>query len=235
LSFTIDSAYDYSGTVSGTGKDKTIIEATQGFKALPDSYLNRPGTEVASMFEVCWPTGDITFQDITFLVTGEAPAELHNNPFTGTKTTMDNIIVVTEGIGCPITVTFKNLQIKGETSNDSHSSHGYNLMWPLIAVGQNAQYRVDLIAENCEIDNCGQVGLEYWHAHGGVGEINGNVFSNCYTGVWLGPGLADSEVNVKNNEFINITTAAISNTYGCLGCFMNNTLDGEPIADNCPQ
>lgn len=226
-------AENYSGTVSGAGKGKTIIEAAQGFKALPDPYLNRAGTELTAMFELYWCTGDVTFKDITFLVTGEAPSESHNNPFVGITTTIDNIVVVGECLYGPITVTYKNLQIKGESNNDTGSSHGQNLMWPLIALGVNSEFPINLIMENCEIENCGKVALEISLAHGGTGEINNNVFSNCYKGVWLGPGMTESDFNVKNNAFSNISTDAISNNFGCSGCFMNNTLDGEPMADDC--
>lgn len=226
-------ADNYSGTVSGAGKGKTIIEPAQGFKASPDPYINRAGTELTAIFEVYWCTGDVTFKDITFIVTGEAPSESHNNPFVGIKTTVDNIIVVGECLYGPITVTYENLQIKGQNSNDSGSDHGQNLLWPLIVLGRNSEYPIHLIMENCEIENCGIAALEFWHAQGGSGEINNNVFSNCHTGVWLGPGLTESEINVKNNVFSNISTDAISDNFGCSGCFLNNTLDGEPMADDC--
>jgi hypothetical protein len=226
-------AKDYSGTLRGAGKDVTIIEAAQGFKASFDPYVNRGA--FTEMFSVYWPTGDVTFQDMTILITGEAPAEPHNNPFAGVKTTIDNVICVTGGVNGPITVTFKNLKIKGEPSSDAGACNGKNLMWPLIAVAENETYPLNLIAENCEVEHAGQIAIEYWHAHGGTGEINSNVFTDCYIGVWLGPGLAESEINVKDNEFINITNIAISNGRGYSGCFMNNTLDGGPMTDSCPQ
>lgn len=226
---------NYSGTVSGAGKGLTFIEAAQGFKALPDSNLNMPGKVLTEIFGLNWITGDVTFQDITFLVKGEAPAESHDNPFAGMKTTIDNIIVVSECLNGPVTVTFRNLQIVGEASSDAGASRGQNLMWPLIAVGQNSEYAINLVAENCEIDHSGNVALEFWHAHGGTGEMNGNVFSNCNIGIWLGPGLVDSELNVKDNTFTTISSAAIRNDYGYTGCFMNNTVDGAPIADDCSQ
>jgi len=226
-------AESYSGTVSGAGKGKTIIEAARGFKALPDPYFGQAGTELTAMFELYWCTGDVTFKDITFLVTGEAPSESHNNPFVGITTTIDNIIVVGECLYGPITVTYKNLHIKGESSNDAGSGQGQNLLWPLIALGMNSEYPINLIMENCEIENCGRVALELWQTHGGTGEINNNVFSNCHRGVWLGQGMTESEVNVKKNAFSNISTDAISNNFGCSGCFVNNTLDGEPMADDC--
>lgn len=224
-----------SGTVSGAGKGQTIIEAAQGFKALPDPYFGQAGTELTAMFKLYWCTGDIIFKDITFLVTGEAPSISHNNPFAGITTTIDNIVVVGECLYGPITITYKNLQIKGESSNDTGSRNGQNLLWPLIALWMNSEYPINLIMEICEIENCGRVALEFWHAHGGTGEINNNVFSNSHGGVWLGPGMTESEVNVKNNAFSNISTDAISNNLGCSGCFMNNTLDGEPMADDYPK
>lgn len=223
---------NYKGTVSGAGIDKTIIEVAQGFKALPDPYVNQSGTEIASLFSMYWPTGDVTFKDITFLIKGEAPALAHNNPFAGTKTTIDNVIVVTGGVDSAITVTFKNIQIIGELSSDAGASKGCNLMWPLIAAGMNDRYSIDLVAENCEIVNCGNVGLEYWNAHGGSGEINNNRFENCYNGIWLGWGMAASTVNIKNNDFVN-NSIPISNNSGCPACCMNNTRNGEPMADDC--
>jgi hypothetical protein len=225
----------FNGTVSGAGKDKTIIEAAQGFKALPDPYINRPGTNVSEMFSVAWSTGDITFRDMTFLITGEAPAEPHNNPFMGTKTTIDNVIAVTGGIDGPITVTFKNLKIKGETSSDPGADRGKNLMWPLIVCGMYDDYRIDMIAENCEVDNSSEVAIEYWYAHGGTGEINGNVISNSHIGIWLGAGLEGCELTVQDNVFSNMTGPSIDNTGNYPGCFMNNTLDGEAMTDSCPE
>ena len=96
-------------------------------------------------------------------------------------------------------------------------------------------YRIDLILENCEVDNAGQIAIEYWHAHGGTGELNGNVISNSRAGIYLGAGLDGCELNVQDNVFTNITTSAIDNTGNYPGCFMNNTLDGEAMTDNCTQ
>lgn len=225
---------DYSGMVSGAGKDLTIIEAAQGFQPLPDPFLAVSDSGVAQMFAI-YTSGDITFQDMTFLVTGDAPAKSHNNPFHGLKTTIDNIIVVVGGINSSMTVTYKNLVLKGEVSEDPGSKNGRNIIYPLIATGWQQNNTVNLILENCEIENAGQVAIEYFSANGGLGEINGNLVSNSYEGVWLGWEMAGSEVNMKDNNFVDISNKVLSNDHGCSCCFMNNTLDGVSMADHCPQ
>jgi len=83
----------YNGTISGAGKGKTIIEAAQGFQDTPDP-LFPPEFTVTAMFALYWPTGDVAFRDLTLLVTGDAPAQPHNNPFKGHTNTIDNAIVV---------------------------------------------------------------------------------------------------------------------------------------------
>jgi len=227
----------YSGTLKGAGKDATIIKAAQGFKPLPNPQF--PGDyEVAEIFDIYRVNGDVTFKDLTILVTGDAPALKHNNPFVNWVTTIDNAIVVSitdPEVESGVTVTFKNLKIKGNDSEDPDSYNGKNLIYPIIVSGWGGANPINEIVKDCEIENAGSAAIEFFAANGGFTEIKNNVISNSYMGIWLGWGLADCEVIVKDNRFNNITSTAIFknwwDVYSC--CIKNNILDGAPLPDDC--
>lgn len=230
----------YSGTVKGAGMDETIIEAAQGFTPLPDPFFSDiPGDiKVAEMFSVLWSKGDVTFADMTLIITGDAPAQPHFNPFVGEKTTIDNGIVVaavSPEIENSITVTFKNIRVAGENSTDSGSFNGKNLMFPLVITGWGGNAPINAIIKNCAIDNAGLYGIEYFDAFEGSAEIKGNQITNSVAGIWLGDGLGSAEVTVKDNILMNISfinpirIVLPIQSY----CIKNNILDGASMPDEC--
>lgn len=229
----------YSGNVKGAGMDETIIEAAQGFKPLPDPFFSSfPGDiKTTEMFAVYWSKGDVTFKDMTLIITGDAPAQPHLNPFVGERTTIDNAIVVaavSPEIENSITVTFKNIRVAGENSTDSGSYNGKNLLFPLIITGWGGNTSINAIIKNCEVDNSGLYGIEYFDAFEGSAEIIGNQITNSVAGIWLGYGLASAEVTVKDNIFMNITFNSIQTILPIESyCIKNNILDGAIIADDC--
>lgn len=225
----------YCGTIKGAGKGLTILEAKDGFKSV--DFDDQPGTKITAFFLINDAPCDVTFSDMTFNIIGEAPAELHNNPFAQNRITMDNVIVVSGNTENAITVTYKNLEINGEPSTDARAAHGKNLMWPLIAFASDdaARKAVDLLIENCEVNHAGQIAFEYLQAGGGKGTITNNKVNDSYRGVWLGWNMTDMEVDVTNNEFSNISDYVIENKYGAKCCFMNNIEDGVAMDDDCPQ
>jgi hypothetical protein len=124
---------DYSGTVKGAGKDVTIIESVEGFQ--PVLISTDPLSEITAIFLILRSKGDVTFKDMTLLITGDAPAELHYNISLGmVTTTIDHGIAVTrvnpEAVN-GITVELKNLRIKGEHSDDQFSVNNRNLAFAL--------------------------------------------------------------------------------------------------------
>jgi len=230
----------YSGTVKGVGKNSTIIEAAQGYKATEDPAFG-PGVKLTEMFAIYWSKGDVTFKDMTLLVTGEAPAELHNNPYFGMLTTIDNAIVVAgvhAEVDSGITVTFENLKIKGECSNDSLSLNGKNLALPLISTGLFGDKPVDSVIKNCEIENSGYSAIEYFDVFGGSGLIIENEIVNCFSGITM-LSYSDSlttlgDVTIKNNRFSKMINYTIKNmnTWSSY-CLKDNTLDGVLMTDDC--
>ena len=233
----------YSGTLMGTGKDVTIIEAAQGFKGTEEPMFS-PGEEVTDMLAFYWSTGDVTCKNLTLLVTGNSPAEVHNNPFLGDLTTIDNAILVAgihEEAESGITVTFNNLKIKGEDSTDPKSRKGKNLVYPLIVTGlQGAPKPVSTVIKNCEIENSGSDAIAYWAVFGGSGIIKDNEIKNCYSGIrtfsLTDPLTILGEVTMMENIFTNLTRPdrAIRNlNTWSIQCLKNNTLDGILMADDC--
>jgi len=233
----------YSGTLKGAGKEATIIEAAQGFKALPVWFQ---GNEYhhTTIFNLSESKGDVTIKNLTILVNGNAPAEEHENAFYGTVNTIDNAIVV-DGVSPEavngITVTYKNLRIKGEYSNDPLSVNNKNLIYPLITTGwmlsgPAGTGPVNAVIMNCEVENSGDTGIEYFACQGGLGNIKNNEISNSFAGIWLGWGNWDGEIVVMNNRFNNITTVPVSYYppwYTNNLCIKNNTLDGAPMTEYC--
>ncbi len=229
----------YSGTVKGAGKDATIVEAAQGFKALHNPYFWWGEFEVAEMFAFYFPKGDVTFKDMTILVTGNAPALEHLNPFLGSVTTIDNAVVVA-AVGpeaeSGITVTYKNLGIVGEDSDDPGSHNGKNLAYPLIATGWQGHGPISTVVNNCEIEDSGDSAIEYFDAGEGSAEIKDNEISNSYGGVWLGWGLELAAATVKDNRFTNIEPAPpIEANPLSSYCFKGNTEDGVLMPDDCQE
>jgi len=224
----------YSGTVKGAGKDATIIETLEDFKAVPT--LDSPPYEITAIFVALWSKGDVTFKDMTILVTGEAPAEPHHHINLGMVTTIDHAIVVTRV--SPESVTgieakFQNLRIIGENSTDDGAVYEKNLVYPLTATGKGEGVPISAVFKDCEIENASIFGIGYVDSYGGSGDIKNNVISNTRYAVWLRNNL-DSEIIIKNNNFNNITVNPIVvvdplSKY----CFKNNTLDGIPITDEC--
>lgn len=230
--------HGYSGTVKGAGKNRTTIEAAQGFKALPQPFFSWGEFEIAEMLAFVWSEGDVTLEDMTILVRGDAPAQPHNNPFfLEPITTIDNAIVVAAAgpeAESGITVTFKNLRIMGEDTDAQGSINGKNLVYPLIATGWQGYGPISAVIKNCEIQNSGDSAIEYFDAHEGSAEIENNRISNSYGGIWLGWGLELAEVTVKNNRFTNITVDPIQAPYGIGSyCFKKNRLDGARMPDDC--
>lgn len=233
----------YSGTVKGAGKDVTIIEAAQGYKATEDPMFPWPNIKLTEMFAIEWAKGDVTIKDMTILVTGDSPAEAHLNPFHGWTTTIDNVIVVA-GVHAEalsgITVTLHNLEIRGEDSDDSGSLNGKNLAYPVVIGGVGGTKPVSACIKNCEIKNSGLIAIEYFDVFGGAGIIKDNEIMNCRGGIWTGfmtdPLTQLGELNVKDNIFTDMTWYAIRNmnTWSSY-CLKNNTLDGELMADDCSE
>lgn len=229
LSETILTGY-LGGTIKGAGKNITIIEAAPGFKSLP----NPGGALVSCMLNVL-ATGDLTIKAMTFIVSGDHPAEEHFNPWTGSSTNIDNVIVIR---GIDISAIIKDIKIIGEYVGDIEGAYnGYNISFPLIGVGLMSPKPLSLEVKDCEIEGSGGPGIEFYGSDGGSGEIKDNIVSNTQFGVWLGPRNVDSDITVKDNEFQNIALGAwaaifknpdISNY-----CFKDNALDGEPVTDDC--
>jgi parallel beta-helix repeat protein len=226
---------DYSGTVKGAGKDVTIIESVEGFQ--PVLISTDPLSEITAIFLILRSKGDVTFKDMTLLITGDAPAELHYNISLGmVTTTIDHGIAVTrvnpEAVN-GITVELKNLRIKGEHSDDQFSVNNRNLAFALTATGKAGDIPVNTIYKNCEIDNTGFYAIGFIESQEGWGAIENNEISNSSYGIWLRDNL-DGEIIVKNNRFNNIPIDPIK-VVGVVSnyCFKNNKLDGAPMIDDC--
>jgi hypothetical protein len=228
----------YAGTFKGAGQDVTVIEASQGFKALPDPFF--PDIfQLSEMFAFYWSSGDITIKNLTILVTGDAPADPHNNPFFGYRTTIDNAIViggVSPELETGIDVEIMNITINGEDSTDPGSHFGYNLMLPLVVTGLGGTGSVSVKIFNCIIANSGHYAIEYFLPNGGSAIIKNNSIDQHWIGIWLGWGLHASTVTVKNNTFTNIIAVPIRiDSPIDSSCIKNNTLDGEIIPAICPK
>ncbi len=226
------------GTIRGAGIDQTIIETAPNFKAAPTDLMGDEyaGYENAHIFYLEHTKGDISISDMTIRVTGATPAMEHTNPLTGTSTNIDNVITIGGG---GTTVRFENLHIDGEfVGNIPGTYNGYNITWALIASAwlQDSPINYDVV--NCTIEGVGQVALEYWIPRGGVANISNITIKDSNIGVWVGQWESDGydtecEVTVEGSDFVNITTDAIKYTGITKHCFQNNTLDGEPMTDDC--
>ena len=230
----------YSGTIKGAGRNETVIEPTTGFKAKSDPCF-KSTFRLTEIFSLYLSKGDVTFKDLTIQIIGKTPAEVHNNPFFGKVTTIDNAIVVS-GVhpeaGEGITVTLSDLKITGEPSNDTLSLHGKNLALALVVCGLPDNKPLNAVIRNCEIENCGLFAIEYGDVFDGSGLITGNEIVNSYKGISMS-SLTDSltvlgNVIITDNIFKNMTRGAIFNhTKWHRYCSKNNTKDGVLIPDDC--
>lgn len=232
----------YSGTLKGAGKEATTIENTpyQPFRAMEDTLFGPdfPLTEILAFY---WSKGDLTIKDLTIKVSGEAPAELHNNPFYGNLSTIDNAIVVvgTDEESDGIVVSIKNIKVVGEVSLYPYALNEKNMVHPIVVGGAFGSGKpVSTRIMDCEVVNCGANAVEYFDAFGGTGVIKNNTFQDCIAGPWMGywmdPLDVLGELTVKDNVFTNMTYYAIGN-WGIWSsyCIKNNIEDGEFIPDNC--
>ena len=232
----------YSGTIKGAGKHQTIIEATEGYQTVHNPQLE---IEMAQILALVRSTGDVAIKGMTILVTGEAPTEPHFNPWLGMVTAIDNVIVVngaqTEA-NTGITVTLKDLLIKGEYSSDSMSANGRNLAYALITTGAAGNEPVNATTKDCEIENAGAYAIEYYHVRGGSGEIKGNDVENSLGGIFaraISDPLNTSEVTVKGNTLGNVSHGMIPAIQHPMWmewssyCLKDNSLDGVLLPDDC--
>jgi hypothetical protein len=229
---------DYCGTIKGAGKGKTIIQPISPFKAKKDPYLNISGTEVTAIFAFFNPVCDITVRDMTFDIVGETPAELHNNPFHGELRTIDNVIVVSEGVDVEITASFRNLEVNGlRTNGFQYIYNRSNLIYGLLVTGMNSTIPVNMIVENCDINHTGLAAILYSKGNGGTATINNNYIGNSnHCGIWLNY-LEECEIKITNNRFENIMLdqAILDHDTASKCCILDNSLDGVAMVDNCPK
>jgi hypothetical protein len=230
--------FGYSGTIKGAGKGKTVIEAAQDFDPLVHPIVSDQ-FKITQMFALFWSTGDVTFKDMTLLITEDAPALPHVNPWVGYSTTIDNAIAVNavgQDVENGLTITIKNVEVIGENSDESGSHNGKNLLYPLIVTNWFGSGPINAVIKNCEIKNAGAPAIEYFSAYEGSGEIKDNKIIDSDVGIWLGWGLESADVTVKDNQFTNITVDPIQNYFPISSyCIKNNTLDGSPMANDCPK
>lgn len=229
----------YCGIVQGAADGTTIIENSteEPFVAVYDPNIG--SGKISNMFAIYHANCDVTFQNLTFNIKGAAPAEAHNNPWLQTRTTIDNVIVVNGGNEAASTVTYKNLIINAEKSSDAGAVNGRNLAWALIIGGSDDPEAkpVDGIIENCTINNSGKYAIEYLWVENSVGTINNNIIDNSQ-GIVVGWGSSDmngTTVDIKNNQFSNMIGSVLVPDGTPTICFMNNTLNGVAMDDDCPQ
>jgi len=219
------------GTIKGAGRYLTILETVEGF--IPPEDPGLPGgTASAGMLTFKHPAGDIIIKAMSFLVKGEHPAEEHIYPFGGYfSTNIENVILV---VGSGASLECKDLLIKGEFVGDVEGAYnGYNISWPIVGTGYGCSEPFNnLSVKDCEFDGCGDSAIDIWT--GRTAEFKDNKIINAGKGIWLID--VKEAVTIKDCHFENITTQAIVKTgigADCLCCFKDNTLDGEPMEDDC--
>ena len=219
------------GTIKGAGRDLTIIETVEGFIPPLDPYLPED-TASAGILTFQNPGGDIIIKAMSFVVQGEHPAVGHTYPFGGyLSTNIENVILVA---GSGASLECKDLRIKGEfVGNVEGALNGYNISWPIVGTGYGCSGDFNnLSVKDCEIDGCGDSAIDIWT--GRTAEFKDNKITNAGKGIWLID--VKEAVTIKDCHFENITTQAIVQLGiggDCLCCFKDNTLDGQPMEDDC--
>jgi hypothetical protein len=93
---------------------------------------------------------------------------------------------------------------------------------------------IDFVVRNCVVEGGGSNVVEFYYPRGGKATISSNTIKNSQLGVVAGHADAVAELRVENNTFINISTKAIDKHFGITHyCLQNNTLDGNPMENNC--
>jgi hypothetical protein len=217
------------GTIKGAGKDLTILETTEEYLVSENPFLPS-GYKTSGIIELHNTAGDVTIKDMSFVVKGEHPAEEHNSPFFGNSTYIDNVIVV---LGDGISLECKNLRIKGEyVGYIENAPFDYNIVWPIIGSGYGTGGIFNhLSVKDCEIDGCGGSALDIWT--GRTAEFKDNKITNAAIGIWLIE--VYEAVTIKDCHFENTPQAILQQNIAddCLYCFKDNTLDGQPMEDDC--
>ena len=220
------------GTIKGAGRDLTIIETAEDF--IPPYDPNLGGCYQSGVLTFQNTEGDIIIKSMSFLVKGEHPAERHWYPFLGGywSTSIDNVITVA---GSGASLECKDLRIKGEfVGYDVDGAfNGYNITWPIVGSGWGNEDLFDnLSVKDCEIDGAGVAAIDIWM--GRTGEFKDNKISNAVNGIML--ITVTEAITIKDCHFENITFQTISKTDiggDCLCCFKDNTMDGQPMEDDC--
>ena len=176
---------EYCGSISGAGKGVTEITAAPGFKSIDFAQQGVLDAEVACFFGFYAPICDISISDLTFIITGESPADPHLGA-QGTRTSMDFVIGLVGGTEVPVEVNIKNIEVLGEYTYFETTNH--RNIGQAFAVGGNENIdkikAVSLLVENCDLENLGIAGIHYFRAGGGSGtDLSGSasrtISSNC--------------------------------------------------------
>jgi len=216
------------GTIKGAGKDLTILETTEEYVVSENPFLPT-GYKTSGIIELHNTVGDVTFKAMSFVVKGEHPAEAHLSPFIGNSTYIDNVIVV---LGKEISLECKDLRITGEYVGDIEGAPSdYNIIWPIIGTGFGTDALFNhLSVKDCDIDGCGGSALDIWM--GRTAEFRDNKITNAGIGIWLQD--VYEAVTITDCHFENTPQAILKQVFvDCLCCFKDNTLDGQPMEDDC--
>lgn len=220
---------DFSGTLKGTGKEITIIEAVRESEASGDGFspASRGPPLPFTAPVMLWffkPVNILEIRDLTLQVLHPNPCDQYN--FYGIITTAINSGIYIERGGLCETI-ISSVQVKGADGD----FRGKNIFYGIIRYGffpYGTQFQDDIegdtIFEDCDVENCGGIALEYFGYDDSAVNIQNNIITDCG-----GPGIFFASAprctaTISDNE---INNAYAFGGMKIVGCSVGNILIEE--------
>lgn len=230
----------FSGTLTGEGKNNTIINAgrksdTEGFAPAysPIWTILRPGAPLApTVLQLDNSTGDVTIKNLSILIKDDQPTDIIPDAYGSVATYLWSMI---ELIGGEFNAIIENVNLEGKESSAFGNSYGLNTGWGIHIMPWAALPSEDwtlyptkgnLTIKNVEIENIGNDAvLVMDYKDGSEINITDLNIHNVGYGVTV-ERIADSFVNVSN-------VATSNHDAGwAQGMWITNINSGLKVTDN---
>ena len=110
-------------------------------------------------------------------------------------------------------VSVNNVGIRGIDEDSPGSLEGRNTAYGMVCMGRlesdwSPGRTVNATVKNCDVENLGNHGMEWFASLGGTAEFKDNTIRNTPTGLWIGD-VVDGEATVKNNTTVSVNTPLV--------------------------
>lgn len=243
----------FEGTLEGTGRDITIVEAVRVSQGQGFELIDVPNAgPIPVLFWFDSPHRRINIENMTLQVLNPEPSDPYDNPWVGVTTNLNNLLVITGG-ECEVQV--KNVTMKGAPSVANASFGGKNLNWPLTiertgsVTVQNSQFEhaAGWAIEVYELKSESTARIEhnmtyecqgavYGSSAGGTENIKYSIANNHFHfyshGLWGGGVVVGDYARLSGEPALRVTV--VNNTFSgaSRAVLWANAVDDLEVADN---